>query len=72
MYFRSKEEALEQVKKGNIHQILYFSNNFSDAVTLVRDPFSEKSDEELEMREIQIYRDSVGESNFDALRAGDG
>lgn len=60
VYFQSKEEALEEVRKGHFRQMLYFPSNFSKAVTILRARTLDVTDEELEMQQIGVYRDSAG------------
>ncbi|KAK6632857.1 hypothetical protein RUM43_012596 [Polyplax serrata] len=69
VYFHTKEEGLDEVRKGNIHQMLYFPYNFSRAVTIIRDGTSEFTDEELDLQEVTIYRDSVDVTLSTIVRA---
>lgn len=55
---------MKEARKGNIHQVLYFSRNYSESMTIIRDGRLGFNDEDFEFQQINVYRDVIGKLNL--------
>ncbi|KAL0276662.1 UNVERIFIED_CONTAM: hypothetical protein PYX00_004185 [Menopon gallinae] len=68
-YYRTKEEAMEAVKMGKIHNLIHFSGNYTEAVALIRDSSVTEDipDSDIQSREINVIRDVLDHSLTDIV-----
>lgn len=63
-YFKTKEEAIESMKKEKFHHILHFRKNYSESVTFKRNRsliFNDEDDDS-DFHNINVYRDARGKN----------
>ena len=52
------------LRKGKVHQVLYFAYNYSQSVTEVNEYVRGALDENLDYRDILVYRDEAGKAKI--------
>lgn len=62
VYYKDREEAFKDMKKGHFHYILHVPENYSDSMTIMKHSPVFFAERELDYTRIDVYRDVKGKS----------